>query len=164
MNFAQIRINLSLLWPIPAPCKAQAPLEAIVFHWFLYVFHMSAPKVNCFNLVLVSGAFGTKLCQLPLKLVSKWLKVGRKLVQVGPKMAQVADFGIQSGPWEAQVADLEVQNGPWDQVNRCEAAPRRHQGSTEEAPRMHQGCTKDASSNELPIDRVPRASQLSRKN
>ena len=46
MNFGQLRINLSLLWPIPAPCKAQAPLKTIVFHWFLNVFHMSAPKVN----------------------------------------------------------------------------------------------------------------------
>ena len=95
-------------------------------------------------------------------------QVGRKLVQVGPKMAQVADFGIQSGPWEAQVADLEVQNGPWDQVNGCEAAPRRHrggtedaprmhQGATEDAPRMHQGATEDAPRNDLAVETGPRA-------
>ena len=46
MKFTQIQINLSLLWAIPAPYKAQAPLKLIVFHWFLYVFHMSAPKNN----------------------------------------------------------------------------------------------------------------------
>ena len=46
MNFGQLRINLSLLWAIPAPYKAQVPLKTIVFHGFLYVFHMSAPNVN----------------------------------------------------------------------------------------------------------------------
>ena len=62
-------------------------------------------------------------------------KVGPKVLRVAPKFAQVADFGIPNGHWEAQVADLDVQNGPWDQVNRCEAALRRHQGGTKEAPR-----------------------------
>ena len=80
-------------------------------------------------------------------------------MQVRPKMAQVADFGIQNGHWEAQVADLEVQNGPWDQVNGCEAAPRRHRGGTEEAPGRHHGGTKETASKQLHIDMGPRAHQ-----
>ena len=87
--------------------------------------------------------FGANFGRLCHQLVPTSAKVGPKLPQVGPKFAQVADFGVQNGHWEAQVADLEVQNGPWDQVNGCEAAPRRHRGGTEEAPRRHRGCTKE---------------------
>ena len=87
--------------------------------------------------------FGANFGRLCHQLVPTSAKVGAKLPQVGPKFAQVADFGVQNGHWEAQVADLEVQNGPWDQVKGCRDAPRMHRGCTRDAPRMPQGriCT-----------------------
>ena len=105
---------------------------------------MSALNVNLWPSAPALLQFGVSFGRLWHHLVPTSAKVGPKLPQVGPKFAQVADFGIPNGHWEAQVADLDVQNGPWDQVNRCEAAPRRHRGGTGEAPRMHQGGTEEA--------------------
>ena len=134
---------MSLTCAIHAPYKAQELLKIIVFHWFLYVFQMSA-----LNAILRQSAptllqFGANFGRLCHQLVPTSAKVGPKLPQVGPKFAQVADFGIPNGHWEAQVADLEVQNGPWDQVKGCEDAPGMHRGCTRDAPGMHQGgiCT-----------------------
>ena len=128
---------MSLTCAIHAPYKAQELLKIIVFHWFLYVFQLSALhailKPSAPTLLQFGANFG-RLCH---QLVPTSAKVGPKLPQVGPKFAQVADFWVQNEPWDAQVADLGGQNGPWDQVEGCEAAPRRHRGGTKEAPRMH---------------------------
>ena len=138
---------MSLTCAIHAPYKAQALLKIIVFHWFLYVFQMSALNASLSQSAPTLLQFGANFGRLCHQLVPTSAKVGPKLPQVGPKFAQVADFGVQNEPWDAQVADLGGQNGPWDQVKGCEDAPGMHQGGTKEAPGRHQGSTREHPTN-----------------
>ena len=166
---------MSLTCAILAPYKAQEPLKIIVFSIGFCMFFRCRPSMSILRqsapTLLQFGANFGRLCH---QLVPTSAKVGPKLPQVGPKFAQVADFWVQNEPWDAQVADLGGQNGPWDQVNRCEAAPGRHQGGTKEAPGRHQGGTKEAPGrhqggtkeapgSELCIDMGPRAPFKSNK-
>ena len=107
----------------------------------------------CFNLVLVSGAFGTRLCQLPLKLVPKWLKLAEGWFKLVPRWLKLPTLGSKADLGRLR---LRTWRSKMDPGTKSMGA-RRHQGGTKEAPRMHQGCTKDASGKNLHIDMGPRA-------
>ena len=114
---------------------------------------MSAPKVNCFNLVLVSGAFGTKLCQLPLKLVPKWLKLAESWFKLVPRWLKLPTLGSKADLGRLRLRTWRSKMDPGTKS----IGARRHRGGTKEAPRMHQGATKEAPRSDLAVETGPRA-------
>ena len=123
----------------------------------------------CFNLVLVSGTFGTKLCQLPLKLVPKWLKLAESWFKLVPRWLRLptlgskADLGrLRLRTWRSKMDPGTKSIGARRHRGGTEEAPRRHRGGTKEAPRMHQGTTKEAPRSDLAVETGPRAPHYQR--
>ena len=139
---------------------ATEPLKINDFHWFSYMFDMTAFMQCWFQLGQEDARVGLMFDQVGDQLTQSKPQVEPKLALVGSKTAQMV---LTDGPWTTKDGHRTTKDDPrtsQEVLGTKSMGAGMHRGGTREAPGRHQGCTEDAPGEQLAIIMGPRAAHI----